>query len=168
MITIGTVKRSAHAILTEDEGLDRSMGGPTNEDIFGAAVAKHNAFGFKEMAKSVKDGNQVSDVLGYRTSLEVVGLFIAHQEMFMTCLDEIAEAEDQFAAAYMIELTEKDERSVTHAMSIFKDYSLFEYATPQMKAFCYEIIHDIVVHVVTKMVTAYNIQREHLDDESIF
>ena len=131
-------------------------------DMFASAISKHSPVHFTVVADLIKHDGDLKNVDGFKSSLAVVGLFIAHKNNFLNALDEIANAHDQFAGGYLVELTGGQKDSVIHSLAMLKDYQLFEEAPSCAQQACYEIIHAIVIHIATHVIADYNLQSDLL------
>ena len=147
MVITPLVKATAEAILEHNDN-----------NTFASAIKKHSPVGLNTVASHVKSGDDLKEIDGFKSSLAIIGLFVAHKDSFLEALDEIAFADDQFAGGYMVELTGGNKDTVIHSIAMLKNYKYFDEAPPCSQLACYNIIHAIVIHVVTHVVAAYNLQ----------
>lgn len=133
-------------------------------NMFASAIRNHSPVDFENVAKFIQSGGELKEVVGFKSSLAVVGLFIVHKDSFLNALNEIANAHDQFTGGYMVELTGGNKDSVIHSVAMLNDYKYFEEAPACAQQACYEIIHAIVIHVTTHVIADYNLECALLAD----
>ena len=131
-------------------------------NMFASAIRNHSPIDFENVAKFIQSGGELKEIVGFKSSLAVVGLFIVHKESFLSALNEIAKAHDQFAGGYMVEVTGGNKDSVIHSLAMINDYKYFEDAPACAQQACYEVIHAIVIHITQHIIASYNLQRDLL------
>ena len=147
MIIVPTVKTTATAIRENSA-----------TDMFAIAIKNHSAIEFENVATFIKSGGDLKEIVGFTSSLAIIGLFVSHKDKFLKALNEIAFVHDQFAGGYMVEVTGGNKDSVIHSLAMINDYKYFEDAPACAQQACYEVIHAIVIHITQHIIASYNLQ----------
>lgn len=148
MDTLGLIDKTALAIFENDQS-----------NTFASAVSKHAPVDWEFLVDEIKGGGSLVESKGYESSIAVVGLFIVHQESFMTCLNQISESHQKLPSQYLANMMTDHEHHIISALSVFEGYASFETYSEQQQLVCYKVIHMIVVHIVELILKQYDLQK---------
>lgn len=129
--------------------------------VDGLAVAIIEQCGGKAAFDIVTDvlslGIVLDEITGFKEASDTLGLFSAHKDVFVACVESMANEQGLTQDKYLIQITDgRNILKAKKAYEVIRKPEMLDSCTPIVAAEHYELSHLIVIHVVSKILLDVN------------